>query len=468
VYRPRRVVLNTMTIAVIAAGFALPRFPGPGEPRPAWFLPYLLAIVVQWTTTSVIAAVWFWRAGSGRPTAQRNRMRLLAVGTAALNLLILVSALRPESDPEHKNVALQLANLLTASVFFVGLAPPRQLIERWRRPEMEAARGAVAELITAVTPSDVATKTLPHMLTIIGGQSAALYAKDGTLLGFCGDVPPSGSDKDPPTAHDPLRFGLRSGGELVVRSDSSSPLFAHDSVEVLAGYVNLIDLAIARCESAAKERQFISNAAHELRTPLTTMTGLAETLAENREHMAPDQVTECLSGVVRQGRRARDLVNNLLDMAYIESGHLPFADDVLVLSDVVYGSLDAAPAPDGCHVCVDVPPDVRVRGDARRIQQVVVNLITNAYRYGGEEISIGARPEADDVVLTVTDDGAGVAPELVPTLFDPFSRAASANGSGSGLGLAICRRIVDELGGSITYEASGTGSRFKVALRKAA
>ena len=139
------------------------------------------------------------------------------------------------------------------------------------------------------------------------------------------------------------------------------------------------------------------------------------------------------------------------------------------LSGVVDDSLDFTPAPSDREIVVDVPEDVRVRGDGERLGQVVTNLLTNAYRHGGKTIAIEAHHERGGIVLSIADNGRGVPSELVPRLFDPFSRGANANSTGSGLGLAICRRIVEALGGTISYEPTPEWkSRFKLELRSAA
>src|SRR5438552_4164573 len=132
-HEPSRLVRRTLgglTGGIIALGFVLPRFPAPDEPRPLWVVLYLMGIVVQWTATSVFAAAWLWRRSSGRPTAARYRMRLLAAGVASLNFLILLSASAPASDPQHPNHLLQLVDLAVGLVFFIGLAPPHFLIQR--------------------------------------------------------------------------------------------------------------------------------------------------------------------------------------------------------------------------------------------------------------------------------------------------------------------------------------------------
>lgn len=471
---PSRLVrraIGILTFGVMAAFFLSPRFPGPNEPRPPWIVLFTFAIVIQWTATSAFAAWSLWIGGRGRPIAARYRMRLLATGTAALNLTIYISALAPQSNPNKPNHAIQILQLAVGLTYFIGLAPPRVLTDYWQRPEQGAARRAISRLMSAVTAQEVADTLLPHLTVLIGAQSAALYNKNGTLAASFGDLPPEAQtdvgESDP--SQGKLRAALKSGGSVVVRSNTYSTLFGAEKIPLLQSFADMADLALARCEAIAREREFISNAAHELRTPLTTMTGLAAMLAVDRTNMNDEQITKCVEGLVRQGNRARELVNTMLDLAQIERGSVAFADEVLDLSSIVDDSLDFTPAPSDRQIQVEVPDDARVRGDAERLEQVVINLLTNAYRHGGKTINIEAHNERDGIVLSIGDDGAGVPADLVPRLFDPFTRGAAVNGTGSGLGLAICRRIVEGLGGTISYDPTPQWpSRFKVELRKAA
>jgi signal transduction histidine kinase len=453
--------LTAMTAAVVVAGFALPRIPGPGQRRPAWVVVYAGAILAQWTATSAYAAVWIWRAGRGRPTAARNRMRLLAAGCAAFNVVLLFSATRPQSGVEPNHL-VQLLDLVVAGLFYLGLAPPHALVERWRRPEQAAIRAAFSDLVGAMTAREVGAKLLPHLVAYVGADGAALYDRDGQTTASYGNVGRTGGD-------DVLRFPLRSGGALEVQSTTYSPLFAGDKVSVLQSIADWTDMALDRCAVIARERQFISNAAHELRTPLTSLFGFAAVLAEHRRDMTEQQIDTSLEAMVRQGDRARRLMDNLLDMAQIERGTLRFSSEVVALADVVDDSIESAPAPSGRHIEIHVPPGVRVRTDPARLRQVIVNLVTNAYRYGGPSISVDARTSGHGgVVLTISDDGAGVPSDLVPHLFEPFARDVASNGSGSGLGLAISRQITNALGGSIRYEQDAPGARFVVTLPEAA
>lgn len=453
-----------LTIAVIATGFALPKIPGPDAPRPAWLFAYAVAVSVQWTATSVFAAVWLWRAGAGRPTAPRNRMRLLAIGCAGFNVLVLVAALRRQPQAGEPSAALLVFEFLLALIFYLGLVPPRTLLERWRRPEQAALRSAMSDLVSAMTASEVGERLLPHVVAYVGAQGAALVDSSGEAIAACGNVDLS-DDHGP----DVLRFALRSGGALVVHSSTFSSLFGADKLPVLRSFADWAELALGRCAAIEREREFIANAAHELRTPLTSLTGFTEMLARERAEMSEGDIERCLDAMVRQGARARDLVNNLLDMAQIERGTMHFTSETFEVADVVHDSVDSAPTPAGHSVRVHVPDGMRLRTDRTRLEQILVNLIANAYRYGGPTIDIAAEvDEAGRVVVKVADDGDGVPAELVPKLFDPFARAVASNGSGSGLGLAICRQIATALGGSISYEPADSGARFVVTLPDAA
>jgi len=462
--RMRR-AMNALTLVVIVAGFLLPRIPAPGDKRPSWLIPYAAIFLVQWTATSAFAAVWLWRAGAGRPTAPRYRMRLLAIGCAAFNVVLLFSSLRPSSNPNNPNHVVQALDLAVAAIFFVGLAPPRFLIDRWRRPEQIAVRAAMTDMVGAVSAFEVGSKLLPHVVSYVGAQGAQLVDGDGEVIASYGVVDNSKDDKDGGT----LRFELRSGGALIVWSSTYSLMFGADKIPVLQSFADWADLALGRCAMIARERAFISNAAHELRTPLTALTGFADLLERERHNMAEEQVEACLGAMTRQGRRAKDLVNNLLDMAQIERGTMRFSHEVLQLASVVDESIASVPKPVGRIVEIHVPPDIHVRSDRGRLQQVIVNLVTNAYRYGGPSVVLDATVDAEgDVVLSVRDDGEGVPVGLVPDLFRPFARDPAASGAGSGLGLAICKQITMALGGSIVYDENAPGARFVVTLPEAA
>jgi PAS domain S-box-containing protein len=214
---------------------------------------------------------------------------------------------------------------------------------------------------------------------------------------------------------------------------------------------------------------FVANAAHELRTPLTTLAGLGETLSRSFDVMERADIDEAFAAMARQGERARVLIANLLDLSNIEGGRSNFAIINVELRPLIERVLEAAPPPDAKTVDLAVPSGIAVRADPDRLAQVVTNLLVNAYRYGGQQIRIHAPDEGSQVVLAVTDDGAGIERDLVPKLFEPFTRGKAASVvRGSGIGLALCRRIVEGMNGEIRYEQIvPRGSSFRVSLSRA-
>jgi signal transduction histidine kinase len=129
-------------------------------------------------------------------------------------------------------------------------------------------------------------------------------------------------------------------------------------------------------------------------------------------------------------------------------------------------ALDGAPPPPHKSVELIVPESLEALADPGRLEQILVNLLTNAYRYGGRSISLAACGTPDGIVVTVADDGDGVPDDLVPQLFEGFAFGPGADGvRGSGLGLAIAQALSEGLGGRIWYEpGQPAGARFRVLL----
>ena len=123
------------------------------------------------------------------------------------------------------------------------------------------------------------------------------------------------------------------------------------------------------------------------------------------------------------------------------------------------------PAPPGRTVTSHVAAGVRALADELSVDQILTNLLANAYRYGGDHVQVDVRSDGDHLSLTVADDGPGVDPAIERSLFDPFVRGPGRRGGGAGLGLAISHRLARAMGGSLRYEhRDGDGSRFVVEL----
>jgi len=223
-------------------------------------------------------------------------------------------------------------------------------------------------------------------------------------------------------------------------------------------------------DQAVREGEWLSTVAHELKTPVAVITGLADTLSERRHNLAEEQIDHCLDRISRQGERLARLVGDLVDLSQIESGRLRVRLETVNLATTADRALEGAPAPPDKSVELNVPESLWAVADPSRLEQVLVNLLTNAYRHGGSTIRLDARADTEGVVVvTVADDGDGVPDELVKTVFEPFGRGPSADGvEGSGLGLAIAQTLVDGFGGRIWYEPGRpAGARFNFFLLRA-
>jgi signal transduction histidine kinase len=210
--------------------------------------------------------------------------------------------------------------------------------------------------------------------------------------------------------------------------------------------------------------RMVAMLAHDVRNPLTTIRGTMKTLARYGDRVDPQTHADLLATADKQAERIERLAGDLLDLARTERGrlHLDLAD--VPLRDAVDRGLSFLE--DGDRFDLDVPDGLAVRADPQRLEQIVVNLATNALRYGKDPLEIAATPRGKMVELTFTDHGPGIPPDDVELLFEPF-RADSDRGS-VGLGLAIVRALTEAQGGSVSCEANEPrGARFRITLPSA-
>ncbi|WP_426751475.1 PAS domain-containing sensor histidine kinase [Myxococcus sp. Y35] len=220
---------------------------------------------------------------------------------------------------------------------------------------------------------------------------------------------------------------------------------------------------------------FLSVASHELRTPLTPLQ-LKLTAIRRAVDNAPngtlssERVGRDLDVAVRQVRKLVELVDDLLDVSRISVGQMQLertpADLAPLLREVIARYLPQATQV-GSNVTLEAATSVRGEWDARRMEQVMTNLLSNALKYGaGKPIHVSLRAEDGMALLTVRDQGIGIATEALPHIFDRFMRAVSGrNYGGLGLGLYITHQVVTAHGGDIRVDsAPGQGSTFSVRL----
>ncbi len=227
----------------------------------------------------------------------------------------------------------------------------------------------------------------------------------------------------------------------------------------------------AQSANSAKSA-FLANMSHELRTPMTAIIGMSDLLLSSDQSKEHRQITEMLT---KSAHRLLDLLNDILDLSKIEAGKLALEITDFRLSAVL-GDVQALLGPvasrKGLVLDIDTLPDVRdvFRGDAKRIQQILINLIGNAIKFtskGGITVRRSCRPSNDAITiahLEVQDTGAGISEDAQKRLFHEFEQEDSTTSrkfGGTGLGLSISKKLVQAMGGSIGVESvKGEGSRF--------
>jgi signal transduction histidine kinase len=211
--------------------------------------------------------------------------------------------------------------------------------------------------------------------------------------------------------------------------------------------------------------EFVNLVAHELKNPLTTISGASQLLQMDLDQL-PERSRKAVELLVRQTERAQTLIRDLLDLSRVRSARFSIEMKKQCLRHVVDETLAVLVRPEGKTVEVSVDEAVEVMADAIRLQQVLTNLISNAYKYGGANIKIDAEEEGSTVAICVEDDGPGLPEDYLQHLFEPFQRASTAIGhGGSGLGLAITKGLVEAHNGTIRYEhADPIGARFLFVL----
>ncbi len=216
-------------------------------------------------------------------------------------------------------------------------------------------------------------------------------------------------------------------------------------------------------------RQFLADASHELRTPLTSIRGYAELFRRGADRR-PDDLAHAMAAIESEGERMSRLVDDLLLLARLDSAQ-PLERLPVDLGHVLEEAVAAARVVDDRHGFgfeLGARPLV-VTGDARRLRQVVDNLIANVRRHTppGSSAYLTAWRDGDRVRVTVEDDGPGIRPEERERIFDRFFRphdGRERDSGGVGLGLAIVRSIVVAHGGTIELVESPIGARFEISL----
>ena len=267
-----------------------------------------------------------------------------------------------------------------------------------------------------------------------------------------------------------------------VRGHDAERLFEANAVQVFSrdnrniGVVTVVRDITKERDADRVKTELVSMVAHELKSPLTSIYGFSELLLDS--HLTPGQMREYVQVIQSESKRLTDFVNKFLDLSKLESGKMsvktvPFdlKQVILQVAESFRGQLDRK----GMRLIVEVPDTMPMAfGDQHLLEQVLVNLVSNAVKYSPSNSKVGVEVVAQNNTLQVNviDNGYGIPKDALPQLFEKFYRVPDMENAdeieGSGLGLALVKEIVERHGGQIRVKSKlGVGSVFTFSLPQA-
>ncbi|MCU1463599.1 MAG: two-component sensor histidine kinase [Acidimicrobiales bacterium] len=490
--KDRRVerLVNGLTVLVIAAAVPLPRFPAQGEPVPGWLLVYVWVFLIQWTVLSLIVARRLWGAGRGQPTVARRRMRMLSLGSIALTIAALPGASPSVSATTGVTIVTKSLPLLAAVFFFIGFSPPAFLRMLWRRPEQDALRRAEVELMRTLTAEETGKALLPHVLQILGGRAGLFADRAGTVLAAMGFAPDESDEVRavlPTLTRDwevvEPRPGLLvvpvTAGWLAVQAGPYTPFFGEEEMGLLSGLGLFTQLALQRAELFERERDsreaiesanaeletLVYGVSHDLKSPIITLLGYLEYLRADHADALPEEGRHYLDRMDASARYMQQLITDLLELSRVGRVQTD-ADDVdlgPLVDDVAVGVISSHPE---MTIAVGAMPVVRM--NTVRARQLFTNLLENSAVHAGRadvHVRVAADRQAEGAVtITVSDDGVGIAAAYRDRVFGIFERLGGADQAGTGMGLAMARKIVEQVDGAIAAvePLHGLGTELRI------
>jgi two-component sensor histidine kinase len=391
-----------------------------------------------------------------------RKERWLAPNQAFMMRTLLDAGTSTEVEPARRTINSRIEEIGLITAFAREFHRVRPLAETaW------VAYGAEPWLVTVIAPEP----PLPSLVFVVSSAAAQQFISHNASL-----------VKKETEGSEPLGAGFVGmnvmwNGEPAARIGGSSSLYTGGiafilGVTVLSGYLLLRDvnrdLRLAELRS-----NFVASVSHELKTPLTAIRMFAETLALGR---ARDERTrsEYLETIVNESERLARLVDNVLDFSKIEQGKKIYRLQPTRLADVLQSAARAMHYPlaqqgFALRVSIDETAD-SVPIDADAMEQAILNLLSNAMKYSGDErnIELSLKIHETEAVISVTDHGIGIDPDEQPLIFEKFYRGrstAAAMVAGTGLGLTVVQHVVEAHRGRVELRsAKGTGSTFSIRI----
>ncbi|HEX4795651.1 MAG TPA: ATP-binding protein [Humisphaera sp.] len=282
-----------------------------------------------------------------------------------------------------------------------------------------------------------------------------------------------------------IRSDIQTGDEFQQLSETFNAMLGNlqESADQLRDINKGLDLKLGQLaeanlalyESNRLKSEFLANVSHELRTPLNSILGFADLLREAMDTSAEPKGARYINNILQSGRHLLDLINDLLDLAKIEAGKMEVRSEPLSLHDLFEGLgniLRPLIEARQLTLMVNSIPDVPIiMTDPGKLQQVLYNFLSNAIKFSpvSGRIDLAARREGvDQVRISVTDYGPGIAPEMQQVIFEKFRQvdaSVTRTHGGTGLGLSISKELISLLGGTIGVDSSpGEGATFWITL----
>jgi PAS domain S-box-containing protein len=459
-----------------------------------------LAIVVLWRYSSrslldlwlgVVLAAWICDIGlsavlnAGRFDVGWYAGRIYGLLAASCVLIVLLlesnklfarlvraheHALQRGADLQRLNLqseqrAMQYANALDELHF--------------KEEEIRAVVHNIADCVLTTDAAGVVRSANPALDKVFGYTAADVVGRHISLL-----IPELAADGERAYIRDGEVEGLHRDGRQLPLDLAMNDFVVHgtrQSVVVLADiserkqFVAELRRAQVNAEAANKAKSsFLANMSHELRTPLNAILGFAQILASDSLPVPPDKRRDFTMHILKAGKHLLVLINEVLDLAKVESGTLSLSLEPVELADVMTACRQMIePLADTRDLrlrCV-AEPGMYVMADRTRLKQVLLNLLTNAVKYNrkGGLVSVTCVPlSAQRTRIAIQDGGDGLSPAQLTQLFQPFNRLGreGTGEEGTGIGLVMTQRLVEMMGGTIGVSSTvGVGSVFWIELK---
>ncbi len=458
---------------------------------------YLALLGLYFLAGHIYAGLAFTRQARISMGIVRRRLWAAALGSLIVGVVIVVSmaTFLPEAALTAATLGL---GLLSAVAYFCAFATPTWLRRAWREPDLRSFMVSVAAIPLSASEPDILLGLESAIRTATGAPDVSILVWDetGGVLRDRAQARLSPGEGLPGRSFAEQAGMIGDGiavpitrldgriGVLVIRGRRAR-LFVSEELEmaqllavqagiVLAGarpYAKLVTINAELNDATKAKSAFLSDMSHELRTPLNAILGFSELLNEQLTGTLTERQGRFLRNIRQAGAHLLDLINDVLDLAKVEAGKVELRREMLSLSDLVEPVIAAfteAAATKHLAVVTAAPDTLVVFVDPLRLRQILLNLVSNAVKFtDAGTVRLDATTTGTDLEFAITDSGIGIPLEMHARVFGEFNRLheGSSTEDGTGLGLAVSKRLVELMGGTIDFESrEGTGTTFRVVL----